>query len=788
MAQNKILSTGVLVRDPASFNAHVDVVNVDPALSQTVAVEILDWGVDQVWSKPTPVPVNPSGPVTVGPHTHQSFIALITQSTAQPSLALSLYEIRVTIPDDPQLVVNCFARDASGRIIEGNTVLHADLAEVAGPMDHAVSHLTGMIDAVTDAGADPTFATDSTSALSNAVAMCFGYPTMVALDAALPPATNVRQPTKWLYIPPGTYKLLESLTLRSMSGLVIRGGGRFTTTVLSVKGGTSSSPLIAALDLNGVALSTFKDFAVSVDGTGDVRALIYLHWDPNRARRSTMQNTFYSVLAAARVVDQNGSGSFRDAAWQIGTLPGDGPQLYQCDQTQLFNCMAWGDYDSVRGDRTLVGGVMKKDLYFQRGFRFGDGRYGNNGWHHAYGLTAHHCKYGVDWWAAECPIFGGLIQSNDVDLYASSPPASYITVKNIRSEDSGRFFATSGGGGNTNPFHASLEDCHWTVSRTGFAFAGTVASATSNTLASDQSLTPGAWIGYVVRIVTGKGLGQSQRIISNTDSILTLAGNWTSPLPEMGSWYVITQAATGGSTTSLVKSGAGWTANQFRGWYVYLLTGPGQGQVGWIDSNTSDTLTIDNTHADVPLSAWTAAPDINTAFAPGKNPPDGEFIQWNFAGVFRLTGMQAYDPVFTHLGIRHRIGLHASVRQCTALIDGGSFGETTRAEAFSGASPLAAIDVRGWESVDISGQIEHDSEAGRVLVNAGEAVDVKTIAASITLDKVHEHIRVDATAGAVIVTLPDATRFAGRRFTLKKIDASTHVVTIQGQSGCRHPD
>src|SRR6516164_3072435 len=126
MAQNKILSTGVLVRDPASFNAHVDVVNVDPALSQTVAVEILDWGVDQVWSKPTPVPVNPSGPVTVGPHTHQSFIALITQSTAQPSLALSLYEIRVTIPDDPQLVVNCFARDASGRIIEGNTVLHAD--------------------------------------------------------------------------------------------------------------------------------------------------------------------------------------------------------------------------------------------------------------------------------------------------------------------------------------------------------------------------------------------------------------------------------------------------------------------------------------------------------------------------------------------------------------------------------------------------------------------------------------------------------------------------------------
>jgi hypothetical protein len=254
-------------------------VNIDPTLTQTVTVEALEWGVDQISSNPTPVRVNPSGPVTIGPHTHQYFT---------PSLSFvpprSFYEIRVTIPDRSQLVVNCFADDGNGNIIEGNTVLHQEWADVAGPAGQTVGRLTGMIDAAADAGADPTGAVDSTMALSNAVAMCFGYPTMAALDSALPPARNGRQPTKWLYIPPGTYKLTDSLALTSMQGLVIRGGGRFITS-LGFQGGTPAAPLLAGLDLNGVAFCTLSDFGVGVGDGGDVRALIYLHWDPGRAAR-----------------------------------------------------------------------------------------------------------------------------------------------------------------------------------------------------------------------------------------------------------------------------------------------------------------------------------------------------------------------------------------------------------------------------------------------------------------------------------------------------------------------
>ena len=130
MAHNRILSTGVLVRDPASFNAHVEVVNLNPIDMHTVKVEIFDWGVDQLWNDPKPVPVNPSGPTTIGPHTNQTFIALIDQSTTQPTQNLSHYEIRITLPRDKDLVINCFAIEAGGRIIEVNTVRHRELVEV----------------------------------------------------------------------------------------------------------------------------------------------------------------------------------------------------------------------------------------------------------------------------------------------------------------------------------------------------------------------------------------------------------------------------------------------------------------------------------------------------------------------------------------------------------------------------------------------------------------------------------------------------------------------------------
>ena len=127
---NKVLSTGVLIRDPSSFNANVTVVNTGAAAGQTAQVQIFDWGVEQAWSTPTPVPVGPAAAVAIGAHTQQDFIALITQSTAQPALRLTLYEIRITLPANSPLIVNCFAVNQQGGLVAANTVLHAQLVVI----------------------------------------------------------------------------------------------------------------------------------------------------------------------------------------------------------------------------------------------------------------------------------------------------------------------------------------------------------------------------------------------------------------------------------------------------------------------------------------------------------------------------------------------------------------------------------------------------------------------------------------------------------------------------------
>jgi len=111
-------SIGVIQRDPAAFNAGAVIVNTDNVHSYSVHVEMLDWGVQQVWSNPVRMPLwNPD--VTIGPHTTQTFGWLITQSVAQPGLALTQYEIRITLPEESHLIINCVAVDSTTKNISG---------------------------------------------------------------------------------------------------------------------------------------------------------------------------------------------------------------------------------------------------------------------------------------------------------------------------------------------------------------------------------------------------------------------------------------------------------------------------------------------------------------------------------------------------------------------------------------------------------------------------------------------------------------------------------------------
>ena len=85
-------------------------------------------------------------------------------------------------------------------------------------------------------------------------------------------------------------------------------------------------------------------------------------------------------------------------------------------------------------------------------------------------------------------------------------------------------------------------------------------------------------------------------------AVMGIAGNptYTSPL--------VTGTATGGSTSTLVKTAAGWTIDAYAGKHVIIDGGAGSGQCRRIVSNTADTLTV-----DVGDGNW-VAPDATSTF------------------------------------------------------------------------------------------------------------------------------------------------------------------------------
>jgi hypothetical protein len=125
-----VLSTGIISRASEDFNAQAIVVNLNPKNDVTVTVEMFDWGVEFLWSNPTPIQVGPEATSTIGPTTQRGFGALITQSTAQPGLNLVLYEIRITLSAITNVVVNCNAIDNKNQPIAGKTIRHKDLVAI----------------------------------------------------------------------------------------------------------------------------------------------------------------------------------------------------------------------------------------------------------------------------------------------------------------------------------------------------------------------------------------------------------------------------------------------------------------------------------------------------------------------------------------------------------------------------------------------------------------------------------------------------------------------------------
>lgn len=108
--------------------------------------------------------------------------------------------------------------------------------------------------------------------------------------------------------------------------------------------------------------------------------------------------------------------------------------------------------------------------------------------------------------------------------------------------------------------------------------------------------------------------------------------------------------ASSGSTTTLVKTSAGWTTDQYKNNYVLILDGTGEGQFVKITSNTTDTLTFATitTAPDAtsvfqiteskPAYAIVSAPDVFSATTLGKTGKAWTVNQWTNFQVRIISG------------------------------------------------------------------------------------------------------------------------------------------------------
>ena len=67
-------------------------------------------------------------------------------------------------------------------------------------------------------------------------------------------------------------------------------------------------------------------------------------------------------------------------------------------------------------------------------------------------------------------------------------------------------------------------------------------------------------------------------------------------------------------------------------------------------------------------------------------------------------------------------------------------------------------------------------------VDGGVSLAITTVSTNTTLDSSYGMVLVDASGGAVTITLPAVASNSGRRYSIKKIDSSANAVTVDGNA------
>lgn len=163
-----------------------------------------------------------------------------------------------------------------------------------------------------------------------------------------------------------------------------------------------------------------------------------------------------------------------------------------------------------------------------------------------------------------------------------------------------------------DPSSFGRDNKFWADNQVGYGYptSGTTTSITDTT----KNWIRGTWVGHVVRITAGTGLGNELTITANNNNTITFAA--ATFTPDTTTRYAIMDSfgtATSGSTTTLVDTTKNWVVNQWVNKRVRFIGGTSATNEVIITSNTATTLTF----------ATATAPDSTTNYVIYSSPARG---------------------------------------------------------------------------------------------------------------------------------------------------------------------
>src|SRR5579871_1823058 len=246
------------------------------------------------------------------------------------------------------------------------------------------------------------------------------------------PTTHSREPIAGVYLPASFYNIAAAagspgLLIRSVQGFHLFGDGT-DISVLQVGSGLNLDSLI---EIDGSANGIYENFSLTSASNGFADKMLYLHWNPTLAHRSTTNNRFQNV---------NVGGVYR-TAFAVGTDDGS----FQCDGTIFEQCVVTGYWPG-----------SASGLY-EYGWEIGSGINGNNLHHTLSASSWAGVQTGVYMNAAEASIFNAQPGGAQTDILISGP-RSPIVIDNLRSEASNVLLDHGGGQADA---HLSMRGVQW---------------------------------------------------------------------------------------------------------------------------------------------------------------------------------------------------------------------------------------------------------------------------------------------------------------------------------------